>query len=110
MQTKVCLALHSLQETKEKVKLLIQLADSLVEKGHAHAAGIKSWVASVDKCYKDFSSRMEKYRVQLETKLGLTQDTSEPEDRRSDASLEEKLQQTAKELTEEKRKSARRKE
>ena len=35
---------------------------------------------------------------------------SEKEDRQSDPSLEEKLHQAAKELTEEKRKSARRKE
>ena len=65
-----------LQETREKVKLLLQLADSLVEKGHAHASSIKSWVASVDKRYKDFSSRMEKYRVKLETTLGLSHDVS----------------------------------
>ena len=64
------------QETREKVKLLLQLADSLVEKGHAHAASIKSWVAAVDKRYKDFSSRMEKYRVKLETTLGLSQSSS----------------------------------
>lgn len=36
------------KETRERVKLLIQLADSLVEKGHAHASAIKQWVASVD--------------------------------------------------------------
>ena len=59
------------KDTKEKVKLLIQLADSLVEKGHAHSASIKSWVAAVDKRYKDFASRMEKYRIRLESKLGL---------------------------------------
>ncbi len=58
------------------MKLLLQLADSLVEKGHAHAASIKTWVASVDKRYKDFSSRMEKYRVKLETTLGLSVDVS----------------------------------
>ena len=40
----------------------MQLADSLVEKGHAHASGIKQWVAAVDNQYKDFSSRMDKYR------------------------------------------------
>lgn len=50
------------KETRERVKLLIQLADSLVEKGHAHAAAIKQWVAAVDNRYKDFSSRMDKYR------------------------------------------------
>lgn len=50
------------KETRERVKLLIQLADGLVEKGHAHAAAIKQWVAAVDNRYKDFSSRMDKYR------------------------------------------------
>ncbi|XP_074654482.1 kalirin-like isoform X2 [Tubulanus polymorphus] len=98
------------KETREKVKLLLQLADSLVEKGHAHAASIKQWVSAVDKRYKDFASRMEKYRAKLESSLGITTEPPEKEDRQSDPNLEEKLQQTAKELTEEKRKSARRKE
>lgn len=60
------------KETRERVKLLIQLADSLVEKGHAHASAIKQWVAAVDNRYKDFSSRMEQYRQQLEETLGKT--------------------------------------
>lgn len=47
------------------MKLLIQLADSLVEKGHAHASAIKQWVAAVDNRYKGFSSRMDKYRSVL---------------------------------------------
>ncbi|XP_055630894.1 triple functional domain protein [Toxorhynchites rutilus septentrionalis] len=59
------------KETRERVKLLIQLADSLVEKGHAHASSIKQWVEIVDKRYKDFSSRMELYRTNLEKSLGL---------------------------------------
>ncbi|EDS35252.1 guanine-nucleotide-exchange-factor [Culex quinquefasciatus] len=60
------------KETRERVKLLIQLADSLVEKGHhAHASSIKQWVATVDNRYKDFSSRMELYRANLEKSLGL---------------------------------------
>ena len=53
------------------MKLLLQLADSLVDKGHAHAASIKQWVSAVDKRYKDFASRMEKYRAKLENSLGL---------------------------------------
>ena len=65
-----------LQETREKVKLLLQVADGLVEKGHVHATSIKSWVAAVDRRYKDFSCRMEKHRVKLETTLGLTHDVS----------------------------------
>ncbi|XP_031622402.1 kalirin isoform X2 [Contarinia nasturtii] len=112
------------KETRERVKLLIQLADSLVEKGHAHANAIKSWVAAVDNRYKDFSNRMDSYREQLERSLGLpvaqdeTTSTSSLSsagtagDRHSDPSLEAKLNATAasKELNEEKRKSARRKE
>ena len=71
-----------------QVKLLLQLADTLVEKGHAHAPNIKQWVEEVrigqqhkiwnlfsditmiapqnfplkvDDTYKNFSTRMDKY-------------------------------------------------
>lgn len=106
------------KETRERVKLLIQLADSLVEKGHAHANSIKQWVAAVDDRYKDFSSRMENYRKQLEETLGIQVGESEKKDlsidRNSDPSLEAKVKEAAakelKELNEEKRRSARRKE
>ncbi len=60
------------KETREKVKLLLQLADTLMEKGHAHAPSIKSWVDEVDDTYKDFSTRMDKYRVKLEAHLGIS--------------------------------------
>lgn len=36
------------RESRERVKLLTQLADGLVDKGHAHAVHIKQWVAAVD--------------------------------------------------------------
>ncbi|KAI4471044.1 rho guanine exchange factor-related [Holotrichia oblita] len=103
------------KETRERVKLLIQLADSLVEKGHAHANSIKQWVAAVDNRYKDFSSRMENYRQQLEETLGIQTEESEKKelsiDRNSDPSLEAKVAaKELKELNEEKRRSARRKE
>lgn len=106
------------KETRERVKLLIQLADSLVEKGHAHANSIKQWVAAVDNRYKDFSSRMDNYRQQLEETLGIQVEENEKKelsiDRNSDPSLEAKVKEAAakelKELNEEKRKSARRKE
>lgn len=106
------------KETRERVKLLIQLADSLVEKGHAHANSIKQWVAAVDNRYKDFSSRMDSYRQQLEETLGIQVEEHEKKelsiDRNSDPSLEAKVKEAAakelKELNEEKRKSARRKE
>ncbi|KAL9906430.1 triple functional domain protein [Glossina fuscipes] len=115
------------KETRERVKLLIQLADSLVEKGHAHASSIKQWVASVDQRYKAFSNRMDSYRGQLEKSLGMSTMPADPDpntsissvsgsstDRHSDPSLEAKLTTSttavSKEINEEKRKSARRKE
>ncbi|ALC42943.1 trio, partial [Drosophila busckii] len=122
------------KETRERVKLLIQLADSLMEKGHAHASSIKQWVASVDLRYKDFSNRMDSYCEQLEKSLGMSQQqlmlqhesdanssissasgASSSNDRHSDPTLEAKLTTSAssaasKEINEEKRKSARRKE
>ncbi|KAF4519123.1 hypothetical protein B566_EDAN007396 [Ephemera danica] len=108
------------KETRERVKLLLQLADSLVEKGHFHATAIKQWVSAVDNRYKDFSARMDKYRLQLEEALGILSET-QPEnkadlslDRGSDPSLEARVKEAAakelKELNEEKRRSARRKE
>lgn len=111
------------KETRERVKLLIQLADSLVEKGHAHAISIKQWVATVDNRYKLFSNRMETYRLNLEKSLGLPTASEEetnliasskinsfPENRHSDPSLENKLQVVSKEISEEKRRSQRKKE
>ncbi|XP_077997965.1 triple functional domain protein-like [Glandiceps talaboti] len=103
------------KETREKVKLLIQLADSLVEKGHSHANSIKSWVDTVDQRYKDFSLRMDKYRANLESALGLTNEDDDSKDlsldnKAPDPSIEIKLRDAAKELNEEKRKSARKRE
>lgn len=121
------------KETRERVKLLIQLADSLVEKGHAHANSIKQWVATVDNKYKDFSSRMEQYRANLEKSLGIQSTTSSVHDdinsslsssgssssnktnvleyRHSDPTLEQKVNNIGKEIiNEEKRKSAKKKE
>lgn len=60
------------QQTKEKVKLLIQLADNLVEKGHAHVSELKRWVSTVDRRYRDFSQRMTKYQEGLEKSLGVS--------------------------------------
>jgi hypothetical protein len=75
----MCLTVFSccfLQQTKERVKLLIQLADGFCEKGHAHAAEIKKCVTAVDKRYRDFSLRMEKYRTSLEKALGISSDSN----------------------------------
>uniref|UniRef100_A0A7M4FDF5 non-specific serine/threonine protein kinase n=1 Tax=Crocodylus porosus TaxID=8502 RepID=A0A7M4FDF5_CROPO len=100
------------KQTKERVKLLIQLADGFCEKGHAHAAEIKKCVTAVDKRYRDFSLRMEKYRTCLEKALGISSDSNKSLDiiPASVPGSEVKLRDAAHELNEEKRKSARRKE
>ncbi|XP_037532331.1 triple functional domain protein [Nematolebias whitei] len=105
------------KQTKERVKLLIQLADGFCEKGHAHALEIKKWVSSVDKRYRDFSLRMDKYRTSLETALGISSDSNKASKELqldiipvTAPGLEVKLRDAAHELNEEKRKSARRKE
>lgn len=61
-----------MQQTKEKVKMLIQLADNFVEKGHMHVTELKKCVTAVDKRYRDFSLRMGKYRCSLENALGIS--------------------------------------
>ncbi|KAK1895341.1 Triple functional domain protein [Dissostichus eleginoides] len=89
----------------------------ITAKGHAHALEIKKWVSSVDKRYRDFSLRMDKYRTCLETALGISSDSNKASKGlqldiipASAPGLEVKLRDAAHELNEEKRKSARRKE
>ncbi|XP_015125607.1 triple functional domain protein isoform X1 [Diachasma alloeum] len=102
------------KEMRERVKLLIQLADNLMEKGHAHATEIKQSVGEVDQRYKAFSMRMDCYKSQIEDDLGIQSDEGQKElsiDRNSDPLLEDKIKgKDLKELNEEKRRSARRKE
>uniref|UniRef100_A0A8C9SCC1 non-specific serine/threonine protein kinase n=1 Tax=Scleropages formosus TaxID=113540 RepID=A0A8C9SCC1_SCLFO len=102
------------KQTKEKVKLLIQLADSFVEKGHVHVTELKKWVTVVDKRYRDFSLRMGRYRSTLEKALGIcSEDNKDLELDIIPASLtdpEVKLRDPNHEVNEEKRKSARKKE
>nr|XP_046259128.1 kalirin isoform X2 [Scatophagus argus] len=103
------------KQTKEKVKLLIQLADNLVEKGHAHVSELKRWVSTVDRRYRDFSLRMAKYQECLERSLGVSsEDSKDLELDIIPASLtddpEVKLRDPNNEVNEEKRKSARKKE
>lgn len=49
---------------------MLHQAECLVTKTCFHGDGIRQWATAVEKRYKDFSSRMSKYRVRLETKLG----------------------------------------
>ena len=45
-------------------------------KGNIHANSIRQWCDAVDKRYKDFSVRMDKYRHKLETKLGVKEEVN----------------------------------
>ncbi|XP_073502231.1 kalirin-like [Phyllobates terribilis] len=102
------------KQTKEKVRLLIQLADSFVEKGHVHATELKKWVTTVNKHYREFSLRMGKYQCSLQRALGIsTEDNKDLELDIIPAILtdpEVKLRDAGHEVNEEKRKSARKKE
>lgn len=62
----VCLSQH----TQEKVHLLIQLAESMLAKGHSHRNELRRCVSTVDKRYRDFTVRVGQYRHLLETALG----------------------------------------
>jgi hypothetical protein len=55
-----------LQEIRDKVKLLLQLADTLLSSGNnVHTQAIRHWSDNVDLKYKDFSCRIDqlKYNV-----------------------------------------------
>ncbi|KAM4602116.1 kalirin-like [Polymixia lowei] len=106
----------SAKHTQEKVHLLIQLAESMLAKGHAHRAELRRCVSSVDKRYRDFSVRMGQYRHLLETALGgCSQDNKDLElelipNSLSDSDPEVNLSDPNHEVTDEKRRSARKKE
>jgi len=93
-----------LQDMRGQVKLLIQLADSLVESGHIHAGLVKQWVAVVDQRYKDFSARLDQYSVELEDSLDITPAPDQDSDNNA------KDTRDVKQASDEKRRSARRKE
>lgn len=90
------------------MKLLIQLADSLVESGHVHAAAVKQWVAVVDQRYKDFSARLDQYRDELEDSLGIANPPDSDQDLAKESTAKDA--RDLKEANDEKRRSARRKE
>ncbi|KAI9551891.1 hypothetical protein GHT06_022227 [Daphnia sinensis] len=61
------------KEIRDKVKLLLQLADTLLSSGNnVHTQAISHWADNVDLKYKDFSSRIDQLKLQLEARLGIT--------------------------------------
>ncbi|XP_030210124.1 kalirin isoform X1 [Gadus morhua] len=120
-QTQELLAEHrqfcvSAKRIQEKVHLLIQLAESMLAKGHAHRAELRRCVAGVDKRYRDFSGRMGQYRHLLDTALGgCSQDNKDLEldlipNSLSDSDPEVNLSDPDHQMSDEKRRTARKKE
>uniref|UniRef100_A0A3Q3DR01 DH domain-containing protein n=1 Tax=Hippocampus comes TaxID=109280 RepID=A0A3Q3DR01_HIPCM len=106
----------SAKHTQEKVHLLIQLAESMLTKGHAHRLELRRCVSAVDKRYRDFTVRMGQYRHVLETALGgCSKDNKDLElelipNSLSDSDPEVNLSDPSHQVSDEKRRSARKKE
>uniref|UniRef100_A0A7N6AZT9 Kalirin RhoGEF kinase b n=1 Tax=Anabas testudineus TaxID=64144 RepID=A0A7N6AZT9_ANATE len=106
----------SAKHTQEKVHLLIQLAESMLAKGHAHRTELRRCVSTVDKRYRDFTVRMGQYRHLLEMALGgCSQDNKDLElelipNSLSDSDPEVNLSDPSHQVSDEKRRSARKKE
>ncbi|XP_050683949.1 triple functional domain protein isoform X2 [Leptidea sinapis] len=93
------------RESRERVRLLAQLADGLVEKGHPHAVQIKEWVAAVDARYAEFSGTMEASEVEGESDSGVA-----PSIASTHSENEVRVETQPPAVGDEKRRSARRKE
>ena len=65
------------QQIRERVKIMLHQAETLVAKSCFHGDGIRQWATAVEKRYKDFARRMQKYRAKLESKLGYTSSENE---------------------------------
>uniref|UniRef100_A0AAV2LC82 Uncharacterized protein n=1 Tax=Knipowitschia caucasica TaxID=637954 RepID=A0AAV2LC82_KNICA len=106
----------SAKHTQEKVHLLVQLAESMLAKGHAHRNELRRCVSSVDKRYRDFTARMGQYRHLLETAAGgSAQDHKDLElelipNSLSDSDPEVNLSDPGHQVSDEKRRTARKKE
>ncbi|XP_028324438.1 kalirin RhoGEF kinase b isoform X2 [Gouania willdenowi] len=106
----------SAKQTQEKVHLLIQLAESMLAKGHAHRTELRRCVSTVDKRYRDFTVRMGQYRHLLEAASGgCAQDNKDLElelipNSLSDSDPEVNLSDPSHQVSDEKRRSARKKE
>lgn len=81
------------KETKEKVRLLLQLSENLMEKGHSHSSAIKHWCTMVESSFRDYVQKLDAYRYLLEEKLGIRSPVADSVagDRSSDSSLDSKL-------------------
>lgn len=83
------------------------MAALLLEQSSPHSEGVQKWVTAVEKRHRDFSQNMETYKKQLELTLGI-QNRPAKANGMSASSQKDKIQH--REMNEEKRKSARKRE
>ncbi|KAH9522943.1 hypothetical protein DERF_006497 [Dermatophagoides farinae] len=62
---------HYLGECREKVSLLSQLSQNLIQKRHTHEVAIKKWVQFVEQSYKDFYKQLDLFKQRLNEKQTL---------------------------------------
>nr|XP_027201672.1 kalirin-like [Dermatophagoides pteronyssinus] len=62
---------HYLLECREKVSLLSQLSQNLIQKRHTHELAIKKWVQFVEQSYKDFYKQLDQFQYRLNEKRKL---------------------------------------
>jgi triple functional domain protein len=69
-----CLQAFSIQvrETKEKVRLLVQLSENLIDRKHVHSDAIRFWCSKVEQRFVEFSKKFERFEMRLQRTLGIT--------------------------------------
>ncbi|XP_067937757.1 triple functional domain protein-like isoform X2 [Watersipora subatra] len=95
------------KENADRVNYVKDVAALLLEQSSPHSEGVQKWVTAVEKRHRDFSQNMETYKKQLELTLGI-QNRPAKANGMSASSQKDKIQH--REMNEEKRKSARKRE
>lgn len=57
--------------TDQKIMLLVQLCDNLIEKGHIHSPSMKFWCSCVRSSFEDLVRKLNLYILSLEGKFGI---------------------------------------
>lgn len=63
------------RETKEKVRLLVQLSENLIDRKHVHSDAIRFWCSKVEQRFVAFSKKFERFEMRLQRALGITADS-----------------------------------
>jgi len=104
--TALSLTLILWQEKAGKVAYLKEVAAHMLEHDNSHRDGIRQWLEAVDKRFREFTDSIDTYKKQLELTLGIQ--NVQPRDNINSNCHKDKMQH--REINEEKRKSARKRE